>query len=385
MVTVLARVQRRIVLGLALALALEASGCSGDEPATVPLPAPTKLSAVEAEAELAARAARAFEPAPSPTPKASEGGPREVVPSDDEVLTVGARALDLQARPLAAAALAWLAPPAPGLLPVVRGTARADANGALWLRVPWNDLDSTQPLFLALTAPGCQRQDLVLEPARWMAGPVVSLGEVSLGPGGTLRGRVLDASGAGLGDVLVALSTELGSGASAQKREMARVWPWVEPLGFPNLDPLTRTTPDGAFALEGMPEGTFDLVAVVFGERSALLPDRVEGVVIRAGELATVRDLVLRPAEARELVRGRVLAPDGTPLDGIWIALAQADGMEIYEGRTFTGADGRFALPAMPDTVYRVLARDAQERWPQAQVLDVRPGDAEVEVRLAPK
>ena len=334
--------------------------------------APARLSPADSEAQLEQREARslATDPsplAPAPAPKAPTGA--------EDVLTVGVRLLDPEARALSGGSLAWLEQGS-GFLTEVLSSARSDGTGAAWLCIPWNELDSTEPLILALHAAGHVRQELRLEPARWMAGPVLNLGEVLLAPGGALSGRVLDESGAGVAGALAAVTLALGE-RGGLVREMARLWPLFEDLGVPGVVPVVRCGADGRFLLEGVPVGRFDVFAAPFG--GALLPDR-EPVEVRAGATTEVRDLVLRPAAADELVHGRVLAPDGTPVAGVWIALAQADGMEIYEGRTSTAADGSFALPAMRDTVFRVLAVDPGGRWPQAEVPDVRAGGPEVVV-----
>lgn len=361
------------LLGLGASLALPS--CGHDSEPSAP---PARLLPADSEAQLAEREARAFEPAPGPPPAPSPA-PAPAASAAETGLTISARALDEAAHPIADARLTWLAL-APDFLPEPRRSARSDANGTVWLKLDWDELDSTQPLLLTLVAAGHARVDLRLEPARWMAGPLVNLGEVELAPGGALAGRVLDARGQGVPGAVVALALELDAN-DVVARAMARVWPLVAPP-TPGAMLLVRSGAQGEFTLEGAPLGRLALVAARFGGPDALLPARVEGLDVRTGETVRAPDLVLAPARAEELVRGRVLAPDGAPLAGIWIALGQAEGGDIYEGRTFTDADGRFALPALTDTVFRVLAMDAKGRWPQAEARDVRAGAPEVELRF---
>jgi hypothetical protein len=364
------------VLFALLTLAL-AGACGGDEggagPAATPVATATP-SPAEAEALLAEREARSL--ARDPSPQATAPAPQAAPSGADEVLTVGARLLDPEANALSGGTLVWLAAGS-GFLTEMRGSARSDGTGAAWLRIPWNQLDSSEQLILALHADGHVRLELRLEPERWMASPLLNLGEMTLAPGGVVSGRVLDAAGAGVAGAVAAVTLELGA-RTGLAREMARVWPLYEGVGVAGVVPVVRCGADGAFTLAGVPPGRFDVLAAPYGGAIALLPDREEHVEVRAGATTRVRDLVLRPPAPEELIRGRVIAPDGAPVPEAWIALAQADGMEIYEGRTQTGADGTFALPAMKDTVYRLLALDGQGRWPQAEIPDVRPGGAEV-------
>jgi hypothetical protein len=364
-----------VVLGLVLVLWRDRARSTPGTPAagaspSVPPPAP--LALVDLEQELARREALAFEPAPAPA------APEEAPP--DPVLTIGARLIDRSARPLAGGTFAWLVPDADHLA-VERRVVRADANGAVWLTIAWNELDSTQPLVLAAHAPGCVRFVQELEPTRWMAGALLSLGEIQLAPGGVVRGRVVDEAGVGLAGALVALGPELGE-VTDEARAMARVWPLIGDLGLPGIRPVTRSAVGGAYELLGVPSGRFAVVALSVDGSTTFLPDRAESVSVRAGEETRVRDLVAARAEEAELVRGRVFAPDGQPCAGAWIALGHADGREIYAGRARSGPDGRFTVPALTDRAYLVLVNDGAGRYAQVNVPNVRPGDPEVVARF---
>ncbi len=361
------------LLSAVLLFALWRARSAPGAPAPPVGPASAPRAWESAEAQLAAREALAFEPGA----RAAAPGATPAAPSAEQ-LTVSVRLLDREARALAGASLSWLVP-GPDFVPEARRTTRADASGAAWLRIEWNELDSTQPLVLAFQAKGHARQDLRLEPTRWMAGPVLNLGEVMLAPGGTLGGRVLDQAGVGLEGALVALSAELGE-LSPAEREMARLWPLVEPP--PGVTLLTRSDAAGEFTLAGAPTGRFALVATLVGGPEARLPGRVEGVSVDPGAHVRAPDLVLLSAREQELLRGIVRAPDGTPLEGIWIGLSDDPGRQLYPARALSGADGRFALPALADTPLRVLASDPEGRWGQAETRGARAGGAELELRF---
>ena len=80
---------------------------------------------------------------------------------------------------------------------------------------------------------------------------------------------------------------------------------------------VTRTQPDGAFALEGLPEGRFDLVVRIDDERAQLAgaPEATAETWVRGLELAGEEPRELRVAiEDGQRLRGSVLDEAGRPL-----------------------------------------------------------------------
>lgn len=363
-----------------LALAALALAACREEP---PRPAaPARLSVAEAQAGLAAREAREAARAPERAPgaAAAPAGPAEEGPR----LTLGARLLDAEARPLPGAELAWLAPTESDWQ-AVRARARADGAGAVWLTLPRAEAEGAPELQLVASAEGTLRRLVRLPRAEVTGETLINLGELSLAPGGAVRGRVLDEWGGPLVGVGVGLGPELEAlgGDPAEVRALAAAFPLLVDLAPDVAPPIVLSAPDGSYALTGVPVGRFMVVAaaVPTAER-VLVPARVEGVRVEAGQDTAAPDLVLRAARDEELVRGRVLAPDGSPLAGAAVALQRA-GVDHAGGRTLSDEQGRFALLVPPDLAFDLRARDPGGLHGEVVQAGVRPGTTALVLRLA--
>jgi hypothetical protein len=365
---------RRVQLALLAVFAL-APACGRDEPA-----APAKLSVGDAEAELAEHAARAAQHDPGPA-VAAEPSARPVPTRDG--LTLGARLIDAGARPIAGGELAWIEVSEEGL-PTVRASARSDATGAVWLVLPRAELPAQGALGLAASGAGTLRQLVVLERARWERAPLVNLDELTLPPGGALAGTVLDADGRPLAGALVGAGPELGE-LAGELAARARVWPLLTELGGANVPPIARTDAAGRYVLSGVPCGRVMVVALAAPPSGAdgvpLLPDREQGLEVRAGEETSVRALVLGPSRPEERVEGTVRAPDGTPAGDVFVTLL-VDGVPSPGGSARTSAEGRFVLLAPEGAPFALRAEDALGRWAPLQLDEVRGGDPARELRF---
>lgn len=370
----------RLRARLALA-ALTLAACR-EEPARPA--APARLSVAEAQAGLEAREAREAARAPERAPgaAAAPAGPAEEGPR----LTLGARLLDAEARPLPGAELAWLAPTESDWQ-AVRARARADGSGAVWLALPRAAAELEPELRLVASAEGTLRRLVRLPRAQVTGEALINLGELLLAPGGAVRGRVLDEWGGPLAGVGVGLGPELEAlgGDPAEVRALAAAFPLLVDLAPDVAPPIVLSAPDGSYALTGVPVGRFMVVAAaVPSAERVLVPARVEGVLVEAGQATAVPDLVLRAARAEELVRGRVLAVDGSPLAGAAVSLERA-GASYAGGRTTSDEAGRFALLAPPGLDFELRAHHARGHQGEGRLQGVRAGAPDLELRLAPR
>lgn len=107
------------------------------------------------------------------------------------------------------------------------------------------------------------------------------------------------------------------------------------------------TSADGAFVLEGLPEGPQSLLAL-----SSL------GSVARPRIPAGSRDVVLA-IEDPLFLTGRVLDEDNSPVDGVAITLASRRNTRFFD--TSTDAQGHFKLGPLPFDSYLLLA--SKDTW----------------------
>jgi hypothetical protein len=173
------------------------------------------------------------------------------------------------------------------------------------------------------------------------AGPVfLPLRDVAAGPAGVALNVFLDDTRAIGGRVV-------GTGGHAAARSLVSLFRMIDPLPSAKSDPPARrvlvaettSNDDGAFALAGLGDADYELVAwhAQFGR--ATVP------VARAD-----REFVVHLRSAG-ISRGRVLI-DGRPAAGVDIISvpdaaafsAAADMTELKGGDTITGADGRFTV-----------------------------------------
>jgi hypothetical protein len=360
----------------ALLVALALAACRPEPPAPA---APARLSVAEAQAALEAR-----EAVRAPAPAGGAPSARSAPLPQGEMLTLGARLLDHEARPLPGAELAWLAPTESDWQ-AVGARARADSAGAVWLVLARAEVGDAAELQLVAAAEGTVRQLVRVPRARFEGQALVSLGELQLARGGRLRGSVRDEWGGPLEGVGVGLGPELAAlpGWSEALRPLAAVFPLLADVAPDLAPPVVRSAPDGSYELLGLPPGRFMVVAAAPPEAGRLLvPARVEGVTVEAGRTSEVPELVLRAARPEESVSGRVLAPDGSPLAGAAVVLVYA-GASYAGGRTTSDALGRFALLVPAGMEVELHAHDPEGRHGAAEHRGVRAGLAGLELRLA--
>jgi hypothetical protein len=141
----------------------------------------------------------------------------------------------------------------------------------------------------------------------------------ALSSGLHITGRVVDASGRGLGNVRV-MAVEDSPDISA----------------VPTRTGQATTIPDGSFSLDDLSRGRYNiLVASVDAEGFAFLPSVASG----ADDL----DLVLRPGGK---VEGLVVDAEGAPVANAIVALAAIDGRKVRGVQSRTDGSGRLELKA---------------------------------------
>jgi protocatechuate 3,4-dioxygenase beta subunit len=203
------------------------------------------------------------------------------------------------------------------LFQVVRST-ETDAAGVLRfddLAEGRFDLSLDHPSYAPV-----RRKDLTVR-----SGESADLGRFVLRGGTTLTGTVTDPDGRPLEGVALYARTRLSD-------PMQPTFPAAPPTG-----------PDGAFEISHLPSGKITLSAILKGYVTELF------TIERFGEPL---HLTLRPAEETPILgprlRGRVIGPDGAPLEGAWVGSGEHPGH-------MAGADGWFELPTLswePTTIW---------------------------------
>ncbi len=139
-----------------------------------------------------------------------------------------------------------------------------------------------------------------------------------------------------------------------------------------------RTDADGRFRIEGVEEGIWRLWA---GRHPLQWAHTDELRVGADEEVPTVR-LVLNELGAANRIDALVLCPDGTPLAGAEVEVAEEGQEDMFIPLAETGADGRVVLPILRGTSYAVHALDPEQRWGAVTATDVAAGTRELVLRF---
>ena len=255
------------------------------------------------------------------------------------------------------------------------GSARTGPDGVCRLAVAlppmagWRKRPETEyRVTLVVAAVGRETRALAV---RVVAERELALGDIPLGPGGSIAGRVLDGEGAPVADAWVGLeATERAKGPVEERRLLGRE---ILTHGVP-----AATDGTGGFLLEGVPAGTVHLWAGRTGYRAG----RSDPVEVGAGTEART-DLRIETERPEDWVEGRVLAPDGTvlkdPLD--FSAHIEAPG-RLNTQKVDRGPDGRFRIPTAYQGTVTLLVKDPYRRWGASLAWPLHPGDRDVEMRF---
>ena len=159
----------------------------------------------------------------------------------------------------------------------------------------------------------------------------VDIGDLELGRGGGLKGRVIDADGKPVADVRVAV-----------------VWRITNPVGIILADPDTapeierevRTGDDGRFEVQRLDLTPKTIIALAPSGASQV----VRSVTVEEGVTKAVDDIQL-PGNGS--ISGIVVWADGTPIEGARVFAAPR--MQAAVRTVETGADGRFHIAWLPE------------------------------------
>lgn len=192
---------------------------------------------------------------------------------------------------------------------------------------------------------------------------------LSFATGGAIRGRVVDARGNGIGGAYLAASPERLLDPSAQDQILGR-------------RVSARTDSDGAFEMQGLPEGEYRLDVYPFSIESdpeePWLPANVEHV--RTG----TQDLVIELPRGAS-IRGVLIDAAGAPLSGYEIVPAGPGSEAAWSGST--DVEGRFSIAVPKGTVWTLEVRGAgsQEAWEHVflRTPGVAAGTRDLVLRLA--
>ena len=229
---------------------------------------------------------------------------------------------------------------------------------------PGNDLSTT----VQVQAPGYASVELQ---ANGVRGSTTHLGHIDLAPGGVISGTVLDERGRGLANCRVHLAR-----AGAGKRELQQLRFQSGHTAVPN----THTDASGRFRLAGVPTGLVRL----WGHADDYASSYTAPIEVRAGQESHGVEFELELLSPSNLVRGIVLAPDGTPVPQ---AELQYRNSSKRTGTTHSGsrdadAEGRFEFLMNEDATLDLTASDPEGRWGRATVAGVRTGNLDLELRL---
>ncbi|MEE8469038.1 MAG: DUF1416 domain-containing protein, partial [Planctomycetota bacterium] len=206
----------------------------------------------------------------------------------------------------------------------------------------------------------------------------VDLGVAVLPLAGEIEGRVLGDDGLPLSGVRVGAMFPRPPNLTAAERDTLRATGPLWALSYQPAAGLAQTGIDGRFRLRGLSPGATSVVAAGSGTFTTWS----QQVEVRAGESASVGDLILETGPAQERIAGRVLDPAGRGASGALVSISPIHiGHRSPEGLAVCAADGSFSLAALTGQKYDVEAR-LQER--RARVDEVLPGTLDLRLVLEP-
>ncbi len=209
--------------------------------------------------------------------------------------------------------------------------------------------------------------------ALWHVGEDVHLGDVRLGSGGAIHGRVVDGAGAPLEGAWVKLTNELPDPRSIDRqRRSERDWTGENGL------PATYTDAAGEFSLAGVPVG-FARMCAGADEYLASWSAPIE---VRAGSESYGIELVLEERDPRDWIAGIVVDPEGNPVPGADVHYEHRSFLSKGGGSTSVDRDGRFEIDVRDRAEYDLCARDDLNRWGDAVLEDVEPGSHDIVLQL---
>ncbi len=289
-----------------------------------------------------------------------------------ETLVV-ARFLDEQQRPIADAWLRRRPDPADASSDS-RGECEpsaGDGRARLRLRGSSDEVE----LQLEGGARGFATEELAGTPAKDGS---LDLGDTVLHPGGSVRGRVVDAAGHPIAKAIVVVAAESGDGPAADLELLRNRGP-----GFASASRRARSGSDGTFVVDGIALGGSRAWASVQDSRWSVSPP----IDIRPGSAADEIVLTIdsRDSTDPELadLEGRVFDAEGEPLAAPRIQVRQETRAQSFVDEMVGASDGRFRVhPNARGARIGLDVRDENGRYMHAIRADLRAGAKGIEVRL---
>lgn len=237
----------------------------------------------------------------------------------------------------------------------------SDALGRFRFEVRLAHARRGKPLKLVARMAGSARHVLSLT----VEGEELDLGDIVLGPAGSVAGRVVDEGGAGFpgAEVLVTPLNPLGS----------------EPRAVRPPDVLASATSevDGRFSVTGLAGGEVRVWAGAEG----LFWAYTDAVLVRAG--AETGDLTLRLVPiGDDVIELVVLDPQGRPVPRAPISYRYQTAGHSGSGGATADERGRYRRVLEIAAPFDFSARDPEDRYRPAVVRDVQPGERNVVLQL---
>lgn len=367
---------------LASALAVAAVGLVLWSRSEDPRGAARLESAVQEPVTLAA--APPVELEPDARPVVREPGPAEVAPLTAPVTEEPSAA---PARPVGRLALRFVdaaGGPWSGVSLSQRfeqdalGTSAQD--GRLELELSPYGSEAEWNVALVARRAGCATREVR---ATLRVGTTTQLGDVLLGPGVIVAGRVLDEEGRGIADADVGLGEselpELGYASEEVPHENEGLMRRVGSRAFEGVT-RTKSAADGSFRLEGAEPGLWRPWGHVLGKRYGW----GEPLTVRAGEDVSGLELVLPDELVTDRIAGIVLDPQGAPVPKARLVMSYQTENESNTTSTNVDGDGRFDFVLRREVALTLLASDPDDRHADAVLYEVAPGTRDIELRLGP-
>jgi protocatechuate 3,4-dioxygenase beta subunit len=203
---------------------------------------------------------------------------------------------------------------------------------------------------------------------------------IKLSSEGTIRGRVVDEAKQPIAYAVVkyAIDPNMSPPAAENKprdHRRAEMNAQHPDFALPRSIGATRTDRDGTFAVHGLPDGLYTVIAS--RPEPVDLPTALTSTTQQSVAVGETVELVLRGIGG---VKGRVVDENGKPVTAFGISLARTTAAtphryEFSVDRRIVSGDGTFQLTAIPSGTYRVRV-DGENVTEQiaADAVTVKPG-----------
>ena len=238
-------------------------------------------------------------------------------------------------------------------------TARSGADGRARIK---RELDhDNEPVDVRFAHTGLATR---FSRARMRDGETVHLGEVVLGPSGTISGQVEDALGRPFAEARV--FTTAVADVRQDPGEVRRHGPVLE---LPVVEATTDA--NGRFLLEGVAAG----FVKVWANAERFVYDSEGPFEVRPDDALTDVLLVLEELERDDRIRGVVLSPEGEPVPNASVGFSYQFANSATASSVMADDQGVFTLTVDHKVPYNFQVTDPEGRWPAIVAGQVEPGD----------